>query len=67
MLKGLVDKVSGWKLHGIAFGWIALTLVEKIGGLDIPDFDPGENWVNGIFAALGVSAFRSTVKAITGK
>ncbi len=64
MFKGIWAQAQGWKVHGIAWGWIACTLIEKVAGLDIPDFDPGADWVNGVFIALGVSAGRSTIAAI---
>ena len=66
MLKPYIDKLSGWKFHGVARGYIALVLISHFGGIQIDGFPVGDDWLAQAFQAAGLSALRSTVKAITG-
>jgi hypothetical protein len=57
-------KLQGWKVHGVAWSWIAGCILEKVLGIPIEGFDPGADWLNTVFIALGVSAGRSTIASV---
>jgi len=52
---------DGKKTYAIAFLTVVLVLLEKFGGIDIPGFTVGDNWLETIFVALGLGTLRSGV------
>ena len=46
--------MKDWRTVGIAAVVIAAVLLEKFGGVDIPGFDVGEDWLGMILIALGL-------------
>jgi hypothetical protein len=66
MAFNLLEYLKGYKVKGIAVGFIVLTLVDKF-LLDINGFQAGENWIMEIMLASGVFAARDTVTSVTGK
>lgn len=57
----LQDILSGKKTYIIvAIGLLAVA-AEKIGGIDIPGFDPGSDWLGYVLGLLGIGAVRAGV------
>lgn len=54
-------RLQGKKIYILMWMWIGMTFIEKVVGWDIPNFDPGPDWVNDIMIALGIGAGRSAV------
>lgn len=67
MLTGIWDGLKGWKIKGLSVGYIVLVVLEKVLGLDVPGFAPGDQWLTEIWVAIGIFAGRDTVTTVTGK
>jgi hypothetical protein len=57
--------LSGYKTYIIAAFVVAGTLAEVVLGIDIPGFEPADNWLEYIIAALGLGTLRAGVSAAT--
>lgn len=53
--------LDGYKTYIVIGVFVLGVIAEKIIGLDVPGFDPGEHWVEYIMAALGLGALRNGV------
>lgn len=53
--------LDGYKSYIVAGVFILGVVAEVFLGLDVPGFQPGENWVEYIMAALGLGAVRNGV------
>lgn len=60
-MKELLERTSGWKVHGTVGLFILCVGVEVGLGWDIPGFAAPDDWLNQILVALGISAGRSTL------
>jgi hypothetical protein len=61
MFTKIQESVAGAKTYILAVIIVLCVLVEKVLGMDIPGFDPGQNWLEYIMGALGLSALRAGV------
>lgn len=57
-LASLRAGLSGKKTYIVVITMIALVALEKGAGIDIPNYDPGQNWLNDILTALGLGTLR---------
>jgi hypothetical protein len=53
--------LAGKKTYIVAVMIIALVVVEKMLGIDVPGYDAGPDWFNEVLAALGLSTLRAAV------
>ena len=53
--------LDGYKTYIVAGIFILGVIAEIFLGLDVPGFEPGENWVEYIMAALGLGALRNGI------
>lgn len=53
--------LDGYKTYIVAGVFILGVIAEIFLGLDVPGFEPGENWVEYIMAAFGLGALRNGV------
>lgn len=65
-MKDLWDMLDGYKTYIVMWVWILACVVEKVFGFDIPNFDPGPDWMNTVLVTFGVGAARSAVKKVEG-
>lgn len=54
----IVTALDGKKTYVIVATMIALVALEKFAGIDIPNYDPGPNWMNDILVAAGLGTLR---------
>lgn len=59
--------LTGYKTYILVGIFIAGVAAEKLLGLDIPGFDPGDDWLQQVMAALGIATVRAGVKTEIGK
>lgn len=52
---------AGYRTYIIAATLLALVIIEKGLGIDVPGFDLGNDWLSHIFAALGLGTLRAAV------
>ncbi len=52
---------SGYRTYIIVAIFLALVAVEKLGGVDIPGFDVGDDWLQVVLGALGLGTLRAAV------
>ena len=57
-LTNLRAGLSGKKTYIVVITMIVLVALEKGAGIDIPNYDPGPNWMNDILTALGLGTIR---------
>lgn len=62
MLEKLASFGAGFRTYIIVFVVILCVVAEKLFGVDIPGFDPGQDWLGFILGALGLGALRAGVK-----
>lgn len=53
--------LDGYKTYIVAGIFILGVIAEIFLGLDVPGFQPGENWVEYIMAALGLGTLRNGI------
>ena len=53
--------LDGYKTYIVAGIFILGVIAEIFLGLDVPGFEPGENWVEYIMAALGLGTLRNGI------
>jgi hypothetical protein len=53
--------LNGYKTYIVVAIFMLGVLAEVFLGLDVPGFDPGENWLEYVMAALGMGALRNGV------
>jgi len=53
--------LDGYKTYIVTGIFILGVIAEKFLALDVPGFDPGENWLEYILAALGLGALRNGI------
>ncbi|GAB4225303.1 MAG: hypothetical protein Kow0032_00820 [Methyloligellaceae bacterium] len=53
--------LDGYKTYIVTGIFILAVIAEKFLALDVPGFDPGENWLEYILAALGLGALRNGI------
>lgn len=61
-MQGLNELVDGKKTYIVLAIFVAGVVAEVFLGLDVPGFEPGENWLEYIMGALGLGGFRSALK-----
>lgn len=57
----MLEKLQGKKTYIIAAVLLILVVIEKAIGIDIPGFDPGEDWLGYILGALGLGTLRAGI------
>lgn len=57
-LANLRAGLSGKKTYIVVLMMIILVIVEKGAGIDVPNYDPGPNWMNDILTAVGLGTLR---------
>ena len=61
-MNSLLQNIDGKKTYIVAFVVIVLVILEKFLGIDIPGYDVGQDWMEHVLAALGLSALRAGVQ-----
>lgn len=61
MLEKLASIGSGYRTYIIVFAVLLCVIIEKAFHIDIPGFDPGEDWLGFVLGALGLGALRASV------
>lgn len=62
MLEKLVSFGAGFRTYIIVFVIIIGVVAEKLLGVDVPGFDPGQDWLGFILGALGLGTLRAGIK-----
>lgn len=60
-MNGILMALQGKKTYIIAALVVVLVGIEKFAGIDVPGFDPGQDWLAFILGALGLSSLRAGV------
>lgn len=61
MLASLVSGLSGWKTYIIAALVLLIVVAEKGLGWDIPGAEIGNDWLDYVLGALGLSTVRAAI------
>ena len=61
MMGKLATLGQGYRTYIIVAVFLLCTAVEKLLGVDIPGFDPGQNWLETVLAALGLGSLRAAL------
>lgn len=61
MFDKLKAALDGKKTYLIALFILLGVAVEKLGGIDIPGFDPGQDWLGYVLGAIGLGTLRAGV------
>jgi hypothetical protein len=60
-LANLRAGLAGKKTYTIVIVMVALVIIEKGLGIDIPNYDPGADWFNDILTAAGIGTLRAGI------
>jgi len=52
---------QGYRTYIIVGVFLLCVGVEKLHGIDIPGFDPGQNWLETVLGALGLGSLRAAL------
>jgi len=50
---------AGYRTYILVALFLLMTGLEKLGGVDVPGFDPGTDWLVQVMAALGFATVRA--------
>jgi len=64
---GFLKKIDGLKTHGVVAVYLLCIALEKGAGADVPGFEAGQDWLNEVWVALGVSGLRDALRKYGGK
>lgn len=60
-MEGIKNALAGKKTYIVAAAIIALVLIEKVAGIDVPGYDAGPDWFGEVLAALGLTTLRAAI------
>lgn len=60
-LANLRAGLMGKKTYIVVIAMICLVVMEKAFGIDIPNYDPGADWMNDILTAAGLGTLRAGI------
>lgn len=56
-----MNMLEGKKTYAVAALVLLVVIVEKVAGIDIPGIDIGDDWLNYVMSALGLTALRNAM------
>lgn len=62
MFDTLKNLGAGYRTYIVAGLILILVVVEKLLGIDVPGFDPGNDWLAFVLNALGLGTLRAALK-----
>ena len=60
-MTNILEMLQGKKTYIIVAIFIVCVLVERFGGLDIPGFTVGDDWLGQVMAMLGLGTIRAGI------
>ena len=60
-LAGVREWLKGKKTYLLVAVYLSCIALEKVVGIDVPGFEPGDNWVDQVWTMLGIGTVRAGI------